>query len=73
MTMTDAGRSASPCAKPPSSRSSRQGPPTAVYDPLGLQRAPVRSIALRADALRPAERATRQFTLDAGDDKPLAI
>ncbi|MDQ0904215.1 hypothetical protein QFZ22_000200 [Streptomyces canus] len=45
----------------------------AVYESLGLQRARVRSIALRADALRPADRATRQLTLDAGDDKPLAI
>jgi DNA polymerase-4 len=45
----------------------------AVYDSLGLQRARVRSIALRADTLRPADRATRQLTLDAGDDKPLAI
>ncbi|WP_069764885.1 hypothetical protein [Streptomyces sp. LUP47B] len=45
----------------------------AVYDSLGLQRARVRSIALRADALRPAARATRQLTLDAGDDKPLAL
>ncbi|GHB28922.1 hypothetical protein GCM10010306_021680 [Streptomyces umbrinus] len=45
----------------------------AAYESLGLQRARVRSIALRADALRPAERATRQLTLDSGDDKPLAI
>jgi DNA polymerase-4 len=45
----------------------------AVYDSLGLQRARVRSIALRADTLLPADRATRQLTLDAGDDKPLAI
>ncbi|MFI6341061.1 DNA polymerase thumb domain-containing protein [Streptomyces sp. NPDC050535] len=45
----------------------------AVYESLGLQRARVRSIALRADALRPADRATRQLTLDARDDKPLAI
>ncbi|MFI9568852.1 hypothetical protein [Streptomyces rishiriensis] len=44
-----------------------------MYDSLGLQRARVRSIALRADALRPADRATRQLTLDGGDDKPLAI
>ncbi|MEU0946896.1 hypothetical protein ABZ379_29775 [Streptomyces canus] len=44
-----------------------------VYASLGLQRARVRTIALRADALRPAELATRQLTLDAGDDKPLAI
>ncbi|MGP4051213.1 DNA polymerase Y family protein [Streptomyces sp. 2A115] len=45
----------------------------AVYESLGLQRARVRSIALRADALRPDDRATRQLTLDGGDDKPLAI
>ncbi|MER6738715.1 DNA polymerase Y family protein [Streptomyces puniciscabiei] len=45
----------------------------AVYDSLGLQRARVRGIALRADALRPADQATRQLTLDAGDDKSLAI
>ncbi|MEU9546291.1 DNA polymerase Y family protein [Streptomyces mirabilis] len=44
-----------------------------LYDSLGLQRARVRSIALRADALQPAARATRQLTLDASDDKPLAI
>ncbi|WP_189959974.1 DNA polymerase Y family protein [Streptomyces alanosinicus] len=44
-----------------------------VYASLGLQRARVRSILLRADALRPADRATRQLTLDAADDKPLAI
>ncbi|WP_434482075.1 DNA polymerase Y family protein [Streptomyces sp. NBC_01340] len=44
-----------------------------LYDSLGLQRARVRSIALRADALQPADRATRQLTLDASDDKPLAI
>ncbi|WP_307527755.1 DNA polymerase Y family protein [Streptomyces umbrinus] len=45
----------------------------AAYESLGLQRARVRSIALRADALGPADRATRQLTLDAQDDKPLAI
>ncbi|WSW98814.1 hypothetical protein OG714_54545 (plasmid) [Streptomyces sp. NBC_00989] len=44
-----------------------------VYDSLALQRARVRSIALRADALRPADHAVRQLTLDAEDDKPLAI
>ncbi|MGW7425859.1 DNA polymerase Y family protein [Streptomyces sp. NPDC054813] len=44
-----------------------------VYESLGLQRARVRSIALRADALRPVDLATRQLTLDASDDKPLAI
>uniref|UniRef100_A0AAU3I9S9 UmuC domain-containing protein n=1 Tax=Streptomyces sp. NBC_01393 TaxID=2903851 RepID=A0AAU3I9S9_9ACTN len=45
----------------------------ALYDSLGLQRARVRSIALRADVLRPDERASRQLTLDSSDDKPLAI
>ncbi|MER6289036.1 hypothetical protein [Streptomyces sviceus] len=45
----------------------------AVHDSLGLQRARVHSTTLRADALRPATRATRQLTLDAGDDKPLAL
>ncbi|WP_331730918.1 hypothetical protein OG933_45310 (plasmid) [Streptomyces sp. NBC_00016] len=45
----------------------------AIYDLLGLQRARVRSITLRADALRPDEQATRQLTLDQGDDKPLAL
>ncbi|MGW2689898.1 DNA polymerase Y family protein [Streptomyces sp. NPDC001414] len=44
-----------------------------VYDSLGLQRARVRSIALRADGLLPGSRAIRQLTLDAGDDRPLAI
>lgn len=45
----------------------------AVYESLGLQRARVRSIMLRADALQSADRATRQLTLDSGDDKPLAL
>ncbi|MGP4089477.1 DNA polymerase Y family protein [Streptomyces sp. KR55] len=45
----------------------------AVYESLGPQRARVRSIALRADALQPAAEATRQLTLDSGDDRPLAI
>ncbi|WP_331732797.1 hypothetical protein OG613_48670 (plasmid) [Streptomyces sp. NBC_00015] len=45
----------------------------AVYESLGLQRARVRDVALRADALRPVDLATRQLTLDARDDKPLAI
>ncbi|WP_406482570.1 DNA polymerase thumb domain-containing protein [Streptomyces sp. NBC_01615] len=44
-----------------------------LYESLGLQRARVRSIALRADALQPAAKATRQLTFDTGDDKPLAI
>ncbi|MEU8795691.1 hypothetical protein [Streptomyces sp. NPDC048643] len=44
-----------------------------LYDSLGLQRAQVRGITLRADALRSDDRATRQLTLDNSDDKPLAI
>ncbi|MFR0367516.1 DNA polymerase Y family protein [Streptomyces sp. MCC20] len=44
-----------------------------VYDSLGLQRARVRTIALRAETLRPDDLATRQLTLDACDDKPLAL
>ncbi|MEV8547683.1 hypothetical protein [Streptomyces sp. NPDC051572] len=44
-----------------------------MYESLGLQRARVRSIALRADALQSAVNATRQLTFDNGDDKPLAI
>ncbi|WP_245790251.1 DNA polymerase Y family protein [Streptomyces monashensis] len=45
----------------------------AVYESLGLQRARVRHISLRADALLPAAKATRQLTLDSNDDKPFAI
>ncbi|MFE2972392.1 hypothetical protein ACFXKC_54420 [Streptomyces sp. NPDC059340] len=45
----------------------------AVYESLGLQRARVRSLALRADGLGAADRATRQLTLDSSDEKPLAI
>lgn len=45
----------------------------ALYESLGLQRARVRNIALRADALRAAAKATRQLTLDTADDKPLTI
>jgi len=44
-----------------------------AYASLGLQRARVRSIALRADTVKPGAQATRQLTLDAGDDKVLAI
>ncbi|MFJ8803112.1 DNA polymerase thumb domain-containing protein [Streptomyces sp. NPDC102487] len=44
-----------------------------LYASLGLQRARVRVITLRADALRSDDRATRQLTLDNSDDKPLAI
>ena len=44
-----------------------------MYESLGLQRARVRSIALRADAPQPATNATRQLTLDNAGDKPLTI
>ncbi|MFD5721648.1 hypothetical protein [Streptomyces sp. NPDC127036] len=48
-------------------------PAYTLYGSLGLQRARVRGITLRADALRSDDRATRQLTLDSEDDKPLAI
>jgi Nucleotidyltransferase/DNA polymerase involved in DNA repair len=40
-----------------------------IYDTLGLQRARVRTITLRASALRPAAAAHHQLLLDASDDK----
>ncbi|WP_351233911.1 hypothetical protein [Streptomyces sp. NPDC002133] len=44
-----------------------------LYDALGLQRARVRAIALRADGLLPAERVVRQLTFDPSDDKARRI
>ncbi|MFJ4931579.1 DNA polymerase thumb domain-containing protein [Streptomyces sp. NPDC088736] len=44
-----------------------------VYESLGLQRARVRRIALRADDLRPAQGASLQLALHSGDEKPLAM
>ncbi|MFK0050437.1 DNA polymerase thumb domain-containing protein [Streptomyces sp. NPDC090741] len=44
-----------------------------LYDLLGLQRARVRSISLRAQDLRPAAEATEQLTLDPTDDRARAI
>ncbi|MEU1592877.1 hypothetical protein ABZ468_08425 [Streptomyces sp. NPDC005708] len=44
-----------------------------VHQALGLQRARVRSISLRAEALKPAAQATRQLAFDSSDDKRLAI
>jgi nucleotidyltransferase/DNA polymerase involved in DNA repair len=40
-----------------------------MYEALGLQRARVRAIALRAEALGPAEQASHQLTFDPADDK----
>ncbi|MBT2392191.1 hypothetical protein J7E87_22875 [Streptomyces sp. ISL-1] len=40
-----------------------------IYTTLGLQRARVRGIALRAEDIQGAERATRQLTFDPGDDR----
>lgn len=40
---------------------------------LGLQRARVRALTVRAERLRPAEHAVRQLTLDHADDKALLI
>ncbi|MDQ0911825.1 nucleotidyltransferase/DNA polymerase involved in DNA repair [Streptomyces canus] len=40
-----------------------------MYEALGLQRARVRSISLRAEGLHPAEQASHQLTFDPTDDK----
>ncbi|MFF7054302.1 hypothetical protein ACFY94_38690 [Streptomyces griseorubiginosus] len=40
-----------------------------MYEALGLQRARVRSLALRAEGLDPAEQASHQLTFDPTDDK----
>ncbi|MFJ5553538.1 DNA polymerase thumb domain-containing protein [Streptomyces sp. NPDC093225] len=45
----------------------------AVYEGLGLQRARVRAVALRAEGLLPAERAARQLSLDPDDEKTRRI
>ncbi|WP_338675654.1 hypothetical protein V1460_23845 [Streptomyces sp. SCSIO 30461] len=44
-----------------------------LLDTLGLQRARVRGIALRADGLLPAERAAHQLTFDPADEKARRI
>ncbi|MFG2749526.1 DNA polymerase Y family protein [Streptomyces xanthophaeus] len=44
-----------------------------LYDLLGLQRARVRGISLRAQDLRPAEQATEQLTLEPADGSTLAV
>lgn len=44
-----------------------------MYDALGLQRARVRAIALRAEGLDPAEQASHQLTFDPADDKARRI
>ncbi|WP_331761912.1 hypothetical protein [Streptomyces sp. NBC_01546] len=48
-------------------------PRASLYDLLALQRARVRAISLRAQDLRPSSEATQQLTLDARDDRDLAI
>jgi nucleotidyltransferase/DNA polymerase involved in DNA repair len=40
-----------------------------MYDALGLQRARVRAIALRAEGLMPAEQASHQLTFDPADER----
>lgn len=40
-----------------------------MYEALGLQRARVRSVSLRAEGLDPAEQASHQLTFDPTDDK----
>ncbi|MER6787237.1 hypothetical protein ABT330_21900 [Streptomyces sp. NPDC000658] len=45
----------------------------ALYEALGLQRARVRAVALRAEALGPAEQASHQLTFDPADEKARRI
>ncbi|MFI8105702.1 DNA polymerase thumb domain-containing protein [Streptomyces sp. NPDC086023] len=45
----------------------------AVYGSLGLQRARVRALSLRAEGLLPAERAARQLSFDPDDEKSRRI
>ncbi|MER7108954.1 DNA polymerase Y family protein [Streptomyces sp. NPDC000229] len=45
----------------------------AMHEALGLQRARVRSIGLRAEGLMPAEKAAHQLSLDPADDKARRI
>ncbi|MFF3327183.1 hypothetical protein [Streptomyces sp. NPDC002889] len=45
----------------------------ALHESLGLQRARVRSLALRAEDLAPAERAARQLTFDPADERARRI
>lgn len=40
-----------------------------MYEALGLQRARVRSLSLRAESLGPAEQASHQLTFDPADEK----
>ncbi|MFF9279907.1 DNA polymerase Y family protein [Streptomyces griseosporeus] len=44
-----------------------------LYDALGLQRARVRALALRAEGLTPAEQASHQLTFDPADEKARRI
>lgn len=44
-----------------------------IHDSLGLQRARVRGLSLRAEGLAPAERATRQLTFDPLDERARRI
>ncbi|MGI5399994.1 DNA polymerase Y family protein [Streptomyces sp. CA-135486] len=44
-----------------------------IHESLGLQRARVRSLALRAEDLTPAERAARQLTFDPADERARRI
>ncbi len=45
----------------------------ALYEQLGLQRARVRRVHLRLDALRPAREAVRQLSFDPRDDRARAV
>ncbi|MFD7612174.1 hypothetical protein [Streptomyces sp. NPDC059828] len=59
--------------EPTAHSASLTGTAYGLLDTLGLQRARVRGIALRAEGLLPAERATRQLTFDPADEKARRI
>ncbi|GBQ01928.1 hypothetical protein SSP531S_33770 [Streptomyces spongiicola] len=56
-------------SEPTAHSASLTGAAYRLLDALGLQRARVRALALRAEGLVPAERAARQLSFDPADDK----
>ncbi|GHD95395.1 DNA polymerase Y family protein [Streptomyces naganishii] len=56
-------------AEPTAHSAALTGTAYAMYEALGLQRARVRAIALRAEGLSPAEQASHQLTFDPVDEK----
>ncbi|MER6316630.1 hypothetical protein ABT237_23125 [Streptomyces sp. NPDC001581] len=68
-------RAGGPCTLPEATVHTRPIAITAyeLYDQLGLQRARVRAVSLRANGLRPTTEATQQLTFEPVDDRALAI